>query len=443
MKSDGRGKIMIRNSFSFMVGAALLAVAVCFSVSCDEEPPGNDSNQCVIEAFTPVIGSDGTYGGSQTDAGTAIKATRDGGFVVAGYTWELSANMNLGPTNYWVMKFDRNRSLVWSKVYGLAGREYPYGVYETADNGVIVVGHKRLQEGDHLDYYGTYHDFWILRLDPEGNLLWEKTYGGRGYEVAYAVQQTQTGGYLVAGVTTSYGISSIDTGLLIGLTKKNLWVMNLAPNGDILWEYVHGGLEEDGAYGVQETREGHILVAGYESSVNGNGDYNCLVVKLTGSGEKIWEKSYGGPYPDTAYAIREAADGAYILAGDTWSYGNGNTDSLIIKTDPDGNELWSTTFGGEKFERVHALREMPDGAMVAAGYTSSYGAGGNDGLVLKLSASGNILWHKVLGWEGYDMLFAVDLDLKNEILLTGATSSRGAGQLDLWLMALDQNGDAP
>lgn len=433
--------MMKKKIFWTMIGAFLLAGTGLLGISCDDNPPGADENPCITEAFNPSIGSNGTYGSSQTDAGVSIQTTHDDGYVVAGYTWASSTNTNLGPTNYWVMKFDAARNLVWSKVYGLLGREYPYGIYETADNGFVVVGHRRLQEGDELDYDGTYHDSWILKLNSDGNLLWEKTFGARGYEIAHAVQQTKDGGYIVAGIATSYGLGSIESGLLLGEAKKNAWVMKLDQKGDSVWEYVYGGVEEEGANAVQETSDGHFIVAGYESSTNGNGDYNFLVLKLNASGQELWHKTYGGAYPEMAYAIRETTDGNYAMAGETWSFGNGNTDAFVVKTDPNGNELWSTTFGGEKFERAHGLREMPDGSMVVAGYTNSYGAGGNDGLVLKLDTSGNILWQKIIGWDGYDVLMSIDRTSDNGLVLTGTTSSHGAGQLDLWLIHLSSNGE--
>lgn len=396
---------------------------------------------CSTDTFTPTMGPDGTFGSEQSDVGTAVRRTRDGGCVVAGYTWAGMMNLDLGPTNYWIMRFDHAHSLVWSKVYGLAGREYPYDVYETQDGGFVVAGHKRLKSGNHLDYLGSYWDFWILRLDGDGNVLWEQTYGDRGYEKAHAILEVQDGGIVVAGFTTSYGPGTLEDGVPFRESKKNVWVARLDSSGQIVWEYVAGGVEEDGAYAVQETSDGHFIVAGFDSSTHGKGNYDFLVVKLDSDGNEVWKHTYGGIYPENAYAVQETEDGGFIIAGDTWSMGNGNTDFLVMKIDRDGGEIWRRSFGGEKFERAYALRRTADGNYVVAGYTSSYGAGDKDGMVVKFSPDGEEIWRTIFGWEAFDILFAVDVTPENRVIATGTTASRGAGQLDLWLVGFTEDGD--
>lgn len=415
-----------------------LSLLVGFGVSCDflEE---RDASYSVTQ-FNAKKGAAGTYGSSYSDVATSIFQTSDGGYMVGGYTWAF-ISLTSEPTDYWIMKLDTDQEIIWSKIYGSTGREYAYSVKETSDDGYIVAGHSRKKLYGDLDYGGNYWDFWILKLDQGGNILWNKTFGGPGYEKANAILETIDGGYLVAGFATSYGPGGMDSGVIFRESKKNVWVLKLDSEGNQVWEYLAGGMGEDGALAACETPDGKYMISGFDSSVD-KGNYDFLVLRLDASGNEEWYKTYGGVHAENAYAIKEAPDHGYIVVGDTWSYGNGNTDIWALKLDVSGNQVWQATFGGEKFERAYAVDTTTgDSAYIIAGYTSSFGAGDNDGLILKLDSDGNKLFHQTVGGEGTDFLFSVDETDTGDIIAAGTTNSYGAGQLDLWIVKLSGQGD--
>ncbi|MFC1591403.1 LamG-like jellyroll fold domain-containing protein [Thermodesulfobacteriota bacterium] len=317
-----------------------------------------------------------TYGGSFNDAAFSVRNTPDGNFVVAGYDGSYGA----GKTDFMVMKIAQDGSVLWGKTYGGSDYEYAYFLQVTQDDGYVVVGF--------TDSFGLQgDDVWILKLDAGGNILWQNTYGGTGSDQATCIQQTQDGGYIVAGFSDSQGLG-----------VYNMLVMKLDAAGLPVWQKIYGGLGNDYARSVVQTQDGGYIVAGYTESF-GVLDKDSWVVKLDANGNPVWQRTYGGSDEDIAHDIHANADGGYIVAGGTLSFGNGNRDIWLIQLDAAGTPVWQKTYGGSEMDNpgnFSVVQEQGAGYIVT-GFTDSFGAGHYDFLVMKLDAEGDVPGCDIIG----------------------------------------------
>ncbi len=310
-----------------------------------------------------------TYGGEYTEICYSIQQTRDGGYIAAGITGSFQHGVTGG--ELWVLKLDGQGNIQWQKVYSGLLDDEAHAVQQTSDGGYIVAGHTESAQES-----GNY-DVWILKLDSRGNITWQKTYGGSGIDDAWAIQQTRDRGYIVAGSTNSFGFGNSDA-----------WILKLDPNGDIVWQKTYGGSGDDYSRSILETEDGGYIVAGYSNSFSSNGDDDAWVLKLDSNGNILWQKAYGEDYTDEClYSIQLTEGGGVIAAGSAF---NNRSDFYILKIDGNGNITWQRTFGGDMAEEVRAIQETPNGGLIVAGYTASFGAGGTDMWVLSLDPNGDI-----------------------------------------------------
>ena len=227
-------------------------------------------------------------------------------------------SFGVGSYDILLIKADANGNIIWSKTYGGTNYEDAYFVQQTSDGGYIVAGVTN-------SFGAGGHDIFLIKTDASGNLQWAKTYGGTNYDYAYSVQQTSDGGYIVAGLTTSFGASGYD-----------IFLIKTDGNGNIIWAKTYMGIYEDGAYYVQQTSDGGYILTGYTSSF-GAGDYGIFLIKTDANGNIIWTKTYGGTGDEQAYSVKQTSDGGYIVAGRTRSFGAGSWDVFLVKTDANGN----------------------------------------------------------------------------------------------------------
>ncbi|NPA41170.1 MAG: hypothetical protein GXO18_02745, partial [Aquificae bacterium] len=216
-------------------------------------------------------------------------------------------------------------------------------------------------------------------------IQWAKVYGGGSSDGAYSIQQTSDGGYVVAGWTSSFGAGLAD-----------IWVLKLDANGDVQWQKTYGGSDSDGAYSIQQTSDGGYVVAGWTWSF-GAGSADFWVLKLDANGDVQWQKTYGGGDSDEAYSIQQTSDGGYVVAGRTWSFGTGLTDIWVLKLDANGDVQWRKTYGDSGPNEAYSIQQTSDGGYVVAGVTLSFGTGSADFWVLKLDANGDVQWQKTYG----------------------------------------------
>ena len=249
---------------------------------------------------------------------------------------------------------------------------------------------------------------------------WEKTFGEvNSVERGRSVRQTTDGGYIITGSI----YSPID--------GTNVLLIKTEPNGNSLWEKT---FEEGSGYSVQQTTDGGYIIGGTGSS-------SALLIKSDSYGNKIWKKTFSGIYSVIGESVLQTLDGGYILLGWTDSFGAGLTDFWLIKTEPNGTEIWSKTYGGVDHEYGYSVQQTSDGGFIITGYTESYGAGGADMWLIKTDLDGNEIWNKTFGGSGNDYGFSVMQTTDGGYIVTGETFSNGTGNGHLWLIKTDFNGN--
>lgn len=251
------------------------------------------------------------YGGSLEDEALAIRQTSDGGFIVAGDTTSFGAGME----DFYVVRLDSLGNTVWSKSYGGSASDVANSVIQTTDGGFVVAGYTASSGAGAKD-------FWIMRLDTGGKVSWQKTYGGTGDDIAYSIQQTSDGGFLVAGSLTGASVDAL--------------VLRLDPEGAVLWKKTYGGANTDSAQSIQQTTDGGFVFAG-KTATQGAGMNDVWVVRGTAQGAITWQKAFGGSNDESAAAIQQIADGGFFVSGSTATFHAGANDYWLLKLDANGS----------------------------------------------------------------------------------------------------------
>jgi ribosomal protein S11 len=360
-----------------------------------------------------------TYGGTDFDRAYSVQQTSDGGYVVAGETYSLYS-FGASYNDIFLIKTDASGNIQWAKTYGGTYWDVAFSVQQTSDGGYIVAGYTAS--------FGAGGDILLIKTDASGNIQWAKTYGGTGYDEAYSVQQTSDGGYIVAGKTDSFGAGWSD-----------FFLIKTGASGNIQWAKTYGGTYWDVAFSVQQTSDGGYIVAGYTASFGAGGD--ILLIKTDANGNIQWAKTYGGTDYDWASSVQQTSDGGYIVAGHTTSLGAGYDDAFLVKTDASGNIIWAKTYGGTGDDKARSVQQTSDGGYIVAGYTASFGAGYYDIFLIKTDASGNIQWAKTYGGTDYDWASSVQQTSDGGYIVAGYTASFGAGESDFFLIKTDANGN--
>jgi uncharacterized delta-60 repeat protein len=355
-----------------------------------------------------------TYGSNSSENARSIQQTSDGGFIVAGDTSSFGTN-----TDVWIVKLDANGNITWQKTYGGSGVDSATSIQQTSDGGYIVAGD--------TSSFGTNTDVWIVKLNANGNITWQKTYGGSGVDSATSIQQTSDGGYIVAGDTSSFG------------TSTDAWILKLDANGNITWQKTYGGSGADSVNSIQQTSDGGFIVAG-ESKSFGAGDKDIWVLKINSSGGIQWQKTYGeAATEDSAYSIRQTSDGGFIVAGETMLTNVG--DFWILKLDATGGVQWQKKYGGTLADAANAIRQTSDGGYIVTGGTSSFTNFFGDIWILKLDSAGAIQWEKTYGGNVSNSANSIRQTSDGGYIVAGVTTSFGAGTQDFWVLKLDGNGN--
>ena len=280
-------------------------------------------------------------------------------------------------------------------------------ISEAGDGGYILTGM--------TESYGAGNcDIWLLMIDSNGSRVWDKPFGGPGIDVGAEVQRTSDGGYIIAGYTTSSGAGGKDAVLV----KTN-------PNGDAEWMRTFGGRGDDVASSVREANDGGYIFAGSTDS-HGIGKGDLWLVKTDQSGVEEWNRTFGGPGDDEGLAMLEAEDGGYLIAGRTDSYGSGGYDGWLIKTDHEGAIEWERTFGGSKQDGFTSIETARDGGYVICGFSNSFGAGDYDVWLIKVGSEGNLEWSTTFGGSAGDFGNSVRGSDDGGYIVSGWTSQSGS-----------------
>jgi len=405
-----------RSKILFLFISIILLASICIA---QETITSTTSEITKKEVPINVITWQKTYGKDNWDEAYSIQQTKDGDYIVAGYT----CSFGLGNADVYVLKIDKNGKLLWQKNYGKEYDEKVYSIWQTTDGGYIATGYIWSSDNTNTEVY-------VLRLDKDGNLQWQKTYGGKKDETAYSIQQTKDGGYIVAGETESFSAGENDA-----------YVLKIDKNGNLQWQKNFGKSSYDAAHSIQQVADGGYIVAADTFPLRAGG-YDVYVIKLDENGNLQWQTTYGGSKGEIAYSIQQTKDGGYIVAGGTYSFGTGNEDVYVLKLDENGNLQWQKTYGGEDRDFAYSIQQTKDGGYIVAGGTYSFGAENEDVYILKLKEDGSLEWQKTFGGRNYDEARSILQTTDGGYIAAGYTDSFGVGTRDVYVIKIDANGNS-
>ena len=404
----------------------------------------------------PDISWQKSLGGSGYDEIRSIQPTSDGGFILAGFSdsndGDVSANH--GGNDYWVVKLDDTGNITWQKSLGGSNDDFAYSIQLTADGGYVVAGQSASNDGDVSGNNGG-NDYWVVKLDSTGNIVWQKSLGGSNDEVGSFIQITTDGSYIITGHSNSNdGDVSGNHG------SYDYWVVKLDSTGNIVWQKSLGGSNNEESYScIQPTSDGGYIFAGSSISndgdVSGNHGYNDYwVVKLDDSGNIVWQKSLGGSTQDEAHSVQLTSDGGYIVTGYTTSNdgdvsgNNGGWDFWVIKLDSSGNIVWQKSLGGSSYEYADFIKPMSssDYIVVGSSYSNDGDVSGNHGLydywVVRFNSTGNLVWQKSMGGSSQEFGNFIQPTTDGGYIVAGSSGSNDGevsgnhGHSDGWLVKL-------
>ena len=293
---------------------------------------------------------DKTCGGVGYDAGQCVQQTSDDGYIVVGTTRSFSRQRH---NQIFLVRTDKAGQRQWQKTLGDDGEYTGMFVQETSDGGFIVVGnHDKLGDGRTSIY--------LARTRPNGTVIWEKTAGGPGIERGSCIRPTDDGGFIVVGATSSWGAGGFD-----------VYLVKLDGDGRVQWEKTFGGQGDDEGFSLHETGDGGWIIVGQTFSF-GHRSSDVYLLKVDQTGNLEWEKALGGTGWEVGYSVWPAADGGYVVAG-VMNYPGADYDIYVVKTDAFGEMLWEKTLGEKGCDEAYCIQQTADGGYIVAGWTNSFG----------------------------------------------------------------------
>ncbi len=390
-----------------------MAFTCLFSCSDDNYGSEDDDGGEMEEAtFLGEVAWIKNYGGSGEDTAQAVIKTDDGGYAVMGYSNSIDGDLSgktLEVNDYWLLRLDADGNMLWNKTYGGSKDDRGQSIIQTNDGGFAIVGYAMSDDGDRSNNEG-FHDNWILKLDALGNILWEKSFGFSGHDHSYDVVQTADGGFFFAG--------------FLDVTQS-------------------GG-------------EGNFGKGGYLTR-HGVGEF--WGTKLDAEGNLQWRRYFGGTNNDRAYSVALADDGGIVMAGasesDDFDITNpkGSYDFWVVKVDKNGTMVWQNSLGGSGIDIARDITKTTDGGYVVVGSTFSVDTdvtknnGEADVWLVKIDDNGNMQWQKTLGGSAFDAAESVSITQEGGYLISGNSKSNDVdvtenyGENDFWLLKTDGTGN--
>lgn len=354
------------------------------------------------------------YGNTSNDYSTEIKQTLDGGYISVGQTTSNGYD-------FYVIKTNAAGDTSWTKTFGGIDEDWGYSVEQTSDGGYAVFGW--------TESYGTggFPDFYLIKLDADGNTLWAKTMADGGAEYGYTIHQTSDNGFAMVGSQCTYGPCNY-----------NAFFVKTDENGDTLWVKVYGGGQDESALDFIQTSDGGYAIGGYTRSY-GTGGKDCYFIKTDAVGDTLWTKTYGNTNDDEIESIRQTNDNGYVLFGTTKSFGAGSDDYYLIKTDQNGDTLWTKTYGGSAGDKGKTVQQTTDGGYILIGQSASYAPMASAIYLIRTNSLGDTLWTKVFPAKEVSYGRYVEQTSDGGYILSGTTFSMMAFQNDVVLIKLSDS----
>jgi hypothetical protein len=309
----------------------------------------------------------------------------------------------------------------WSQTYGGINDDIAYSVQQTSDGGYMMAGSTG-------SFGASGKDVYLIKTNAAGEVEWSKTYGGTGIDTCFSAQQTSDEGYIMAGYTYSFGAHG-----------RDFYLVKTDAAGNWEWHQVWGGPYEDNAYSVQQTSDNGYIVTG-KSMVGGSLCRVIYLIKTDSLGNEEWTRTFSGGCQVFGESVRQTSEEGYIIAGCAPGP-NDSRDAYLLKTDPDGNEEWSKTFSGTYYDHFHSVQQTADGGYIAAGETRSSRNAPWDVYLIKTDSTGNEEWSKTLGGTKEDRAYSVRQTPGGGYIIAGATCSSEGGDRDFYLLKTDAAGN--
>lgn len=412
------------------------------------------NNQSVAQA--PSLIGQRCFGGTSADRASCIRQAADGGFIIVGYSLSTDGDVTggHGSFDYWLVKTDSTDSIQWQKTLGGTWNDQATGVVVLPD-GYVVCGLSESFDGDITNPHGA-TDYWIVKTDLAGNIIWQKSYGGTGYDEAQSITVTDTYKLIVTGYS-----GSNDSDVTGNHGAYDIWVLQLDSSGTLLSQKSYGGTDYDYGYNINLTNDGGYILTGQTGSYDGDvtlnqGGNDLWVIKADSAGNIEWQKTMGGPLSENGQCVKQTTDGGYIVAGYTSSYNGdvtnhfGADDYWIIKLDSAGGFTWKHGFGGTYSDYARDVMQTADGGYTIIGETVSNSGnvtgnhGAYDTWLLHLSSTGVFSWQLPLGGTFDDMGYSM-VPTSHGIVIAGQTYSNNGnvsgnhGDFDICLFRLQNN----
>jgi len=388
-----------------------------------------------------------TFGGSGIDQATAVVTTEDGAYMVVGSTYSNDGHFaglkSTSDADYFLMRVRPDGGVDWTKVYGGDDDELATGITKTSDGGYVLVGYSR-SDNCFTGSNGGFHDYYILKVDAQGNEIWCQNFGYPGSDQAQNIIETREGDLMVTGffdVSASGGQGNDDrenAGTLHGVGEY--WGIKLDADGQFFWKRYFGGSNNDRSYNVMQTNDGGFVLIGSSESddfdiTDGKGSYDYWAVKLSAEGDLEWTRSFGGSEIDIAYDIATTLDGNFLIVGDARSNDQdvstnyGNADIWLVAIDPQGNLIWEKSLGGSMFDSAKDLLPMNDNLYCVTGSSRSNDVdvttnnGENDAWTVVVDAQGTIIFEGAIGGSSLDFSEGAAQGVDGALLIVGNTES--------------------
>ena len=433
----------------------------------------------------PEIEWQKTIGGSGYDWLKCSQITFDGGIILAGNSSSgISGDKTedtIGGWDVWVIKLDSNYNIEWQNTIGGDQGEGIEGLQQTIDGGYIlgcisnsdISGDKTENHLGGADSLGNYYDYWVVKLDPEGNIEWENTIGGWEDDFLYSISQTDDHGFIVGGHSESYVSGDKTESSISG--SPDYWVIKLDSVGNIIWQNNIGGTSLDYLCSTKQTADGGYILGGYSASgISGDkteaslGSYDLWIIKLDSSGNIEWQNTIGGSNWDYLTSIELTNGNGYVISvysyfgisGDKTEENFGFEDYWVVKLDSLGNIEWQNTIGGTERDNLKSIQNTSDGGFILGGYSNSgitgdkiennytgadvYGNNYYDYWIIKLDSTGLIEWQNTLGGSESDLGWFAQQTPEGNYLISGWSYSgasvdkteEGIGDRDFWIIKL-------
>ncbi len=350
------------------------------------------------------------FGGDDSDLGTVIRQTKDGGYVILGNT----SSQGAGSYDFWLQRFNKDGVKEWEKTFGGGSSDFAQAMELTPDGGYILVGS--------TSSYGSGGDTLIVKVDAEGNILWQKNYGGSGSDNIEAIKSVR-GGYILSGWTTALD------------PFPDAWILQIDESGNKKWEKTTGGSKNDYFFSVDTTSDGGYIFAGNTDS-RGAGCMDGWLLKTDSHGAERWSKLFGGSECNMLHSVDATSDGGYIIGG----YNDGSF--WMIKTNDRGEKIWEKTFGGSNPATAGTVFQTFDGGYAIAGYIYSLKQD-PDGWIVKTDKNGTEEWNQTYGGNGNEILNDFIQTKDGGFAFTGQTPVLENSSTDLWFVKTDREGNAP